>query len=183
MNLNRILKYLAIAIVSTLTLIVLGLVTLFIVNYAILPVVTSGEITTVPDITGMLLPEALDTLYAHSLTPDTGGSRYSEFPEGTVLETSPPPGMKVKAGRRVKLVVSRGTHKVKVPDVIGMDFQLASQLIEREGLVIGYSEYTFSEHVSQNRVVEILPSPGTELEPGDTVRLAISLGKLELEEF
>ncbi len=180
---NKPVKFLSITAVSILTALGLSLITLFILNDAILPMITAGKVTTVPDITGMLLPEALDTLYAHSLLPDTGGSRYSELPEGTVLEVFPPPGMKVKTGRKIKLIVSRGTHKIEVPDVIGMDFELASQLLKQEGLVIGYTEYTFSENVSKNRVINIIPPPGTELSPGDTVRLSISLGQLEVEEF
>ncbi len=161
--------------------ILLALISLFVVNYTLLPLYTGGKVTHVPHIEGLPLPEALDSLRALGLTPDTATSRYSKLPEGFVVEAIPTPGMKVKVGRKVKLVVSKGEHLIEVPDVIGMDFELGTRILEQEGLVIGSTEYTFSDEIGRNRILSVTPPPGTQVRPGDTVRIAISLGPLDLE--
>ncbi len=178
---QRILRILAIGGVGIGVWILLGLLSLFVVNYTLLPLYTGGKVTHVPHIEGLPLPEALDSLRILGLLPDTATSRYSKLPEGFVVEAIPTPGMKVKVGRKVKLVISKGEHLIEVPDVIGMDFELGTRILEQEGLIIGSTEYTFSDEIGRNRILSVTPPPGTQVRPGDTVRIAISLGPLDLE--
>ncbi len=80
------------------------------------------EQTLVPDVTGLELTSALLKMQEKDLYPrismrisDTAESR------GTILEQDPPAGAIVKAGRRITLVISRGSVLDKVGDYIGQN--------------------------------------------------------------
>jgi len=67
------------------------------------------EQTMVPDVTGKELTEALLELQVKELYPRLQ-LRYSQTSrdKGFILEQEPKPGTIVKAGRRIRLIVSRG---------------------------------------------------------------------------
>jgi beta-lactam-binding protein with PASTA domain len=84
--------------------------------------VRGGEQTMVPDVQGKELTEALLELQLKELYPRIQ-LRYSQtaFDRGRILEQEPRPGSIVKAGRRIRLVVSQGVIISKVENYIGRD--------------------------------------------------------------
>ena len=84
--------------------------------------VRGAEQTLVPDIKGKELTAALLELQVKELYPRIQ-LRYSESSaeKGTVLEQDPAPGAIVKAGRRIKLVVSRGIVVDRIEDFVGQN--------------------------------------------------------------
>jgi beta-lactam-binding protein with PASTA domain len=82
--------------------------------------VRGAEQTMVPDIQGKELTEALLELQVKELYPRLQ-LRYSQSSQdrGLILEQEPRPGTIVKAGRRVRLVVSQGVMLNKVENYIG----------------------------------------------------------------
>ena len=84
--------------------------------------VRGAEQTMVPDVQGKELTEALLELQVKELYPRIQ-LRYSQnaYERGYVLEQEPRPGNIVKAGRRVRLVVSQGVIISKVENYIGRD--------------------------------------------------------------
>jgi beta-lactam-binding protein with PASTA domain len=104
------------AVLIVVFLAVLAAVTVFFVN------VRGEEQTMVPDIVGRELAEALVELQAKELYPriqlrftETAGDK------GMILEQDPSPGTIVKAGRRIRLVVSRGVIIDRIADYVGRD--------------------------------------------------------------
>ncbi len=81
-----------------------------------------AEQTMVPDVQGKELTAALLELQAKELYPRIQ-LRYSQSAadKGTILEQEPAAGSIVKAGRRLKLVVSRGVVVDKVESYIGQN--------------------------------------------------------------
>jgi eukaryotic-like serine/threonine-protein kinase len=79
-----------------------------------------AEKTMVPDVRGKDLVAALVELQDKELYPQVQ-QRYSDASDerGRILEQNPRPGAIVKAGRRVKLVVSRGAVVDRVENFIG----------------------------------------------------------------
>lgn len=75
---------------------------------------------TVPDVKGMLLPEAQQLLEKHSLKTVVSDSTYSPSqPGGMVLEMLPAQGAVVKEGRSVYLTVNTNRPPMRViPDLI-----------------------------------------------------------------
>ncbi len=79
-----------------------------------------AEQTMVPELTGKDLTTALLELQVKELYPRIQ-LRYSQdlSDKGTILEQDPAPGSIVKAGRRIRLVVSRGAVVDRVENFIG----------------------------------------------------------------
>ncbi|HVF21193.1 MAG TPA: Stk1 family PASTA domain-containing Ser/Thr kinase [Mycobacteriales bacterium] len=98
-------------------------------------------------------------------------------PAGTVIDQDPIGRVSVRAGSKVKLIVSTGVRRVRVPSVVGTllgdargqlaDLQLQ---ISRVDLVDGAKR--------ENEVLVINPPPGTEVEAGSKVIVAVSSGKV-----
>ncbi len=80
------------------------------------------EQTLVPDVTGLELTSALIKMQEKDLYPRIS-MRISDTAEvrGTILEQDPPAGAIVKAGRRITLVISRGSVVDKVGDYVGQN--------------------------------------------------------------
>jgi serine/threonine-protein kinase len=85
------------------------LFTIFLLDRIILPkYVKLGDVVTIPDVRGMKLEEASQILIDNGLNPYVKGTRESQEEPGTVLDSDPPPLMRVKRGRKVGLIVSKG---------------------------------------------------------------------------
>ncbi len=81
-----------------------------------------AEQTMVPDVVGKELTAALLELQVKELYPRIQ-LRYSQSiaDKGNILEQDPRPGAIVKAGRRIRLVVSRGVVVDKVENYLGQN--------------------------------------------------------------
>jgi serine/threonine-protein kinase len=55
------------------------------------------------------------------------------WPQGVVVWQDPPPGVALPSGDTVSLVVSAGPPRSRVPDVAGLDFELARRLVWAAG--------------------------------------------------
>jgi len=102
----------------------------------------------------------------------------NEYDEGYVISQEPAEGRTVvKSDEKieVKLVISRGTNYVKMPNVVGKDYRQA--IIELEKLKLGVEKETVvSDTVEMGIVIKTIPEAGEELLPGSTVYLTVSAG-------
>ena len=88
----------------------------------------------------------------------------SEFEEGIVINTIPEPGSIVTPDEIISITVSLGI-RVEVPEVEGLNYEDAVNVLEELGLVVTISGDT-------NGVVrKQLPRKGELLEPGEVVDL------------
>jgi beta-lactam-binding protein with PASTA domain len=84
--------------------------------------VKGAEQTMVPDVRGKELTEALVELQVKELYPRIQlRSSQTSQDRGRILEQDPQPGSIVKAGRRIRLVVSQGVVISKVENYVGRD--------------------------------------------------------------
>ena len=89
----------------------------------------------VPDVAGLLQPEAVDVLIGAGLNPMKAVQKEaSEFPERTVLRTHPVAGIEVEEAGTVVLIVSTGPEVVAVPDVEGLVADIAIKALRDAGL-------------------------------------------------
>jgi eukaryotic-like serine/threonine-protein kinase len=131
---------------------------------------------TVPDIApGTSVADAEQAVRDAGLTPvhdseDTDES--DSVPEGSVVRTDPEAGTELGVGERVTIVVSSGeSDTVEVPNVVGKDFDDASDILDELDLdAEGRSAIPFIGR-KDGQVVEQRPSPGTRVERGTTVTL------------
>src|SRR3989449_6147508 len=99
----------------------------------------------------------------------------STAPQGTVIWQDPPPGVSAPAGLRVTLVSSEGPPKIPVPDVAGLDGELARRLIAAAGLTVAQVE---SVQAAAPPGVAMLTRPAATsvLSPGAPVTVVVSRG-------
>jgi serine/threonine-protein kinase len=132
----------------------------------------------VPNVVGSTVDEATQAIEDAKLTvgeiteqPD------AEAPEGEVIKQFPAAGRQVDARSKVDLVVSSGPQPVIVPSVIGQTEEDARATLEAEGLEVDVATQASDEE--QGTVIDQDPSAGTEVSPGDTVRILVSEGPQE----
>lgn len=150
-------------------------------NTTVKVVVSSGlieETVTVPDVSGKDEADAQSELEDAGLTVGTPEYVYSEdYDEGEVISTSPSAGEEVAKESEVIMKVSKGTEKIKVPDVEGDKESDAKKTLKDAGLSITSTTYDYDDEVAKGRVVSQSISAGTRVDSGTGIELVISNGK------
>jgi beta-lactam-binding protein with PASTA domain len=148
--------------------------------------VRGAEQTMVPDVVGKELTEALLTLQVKELYPRIQ-LRYSQTSrdKGFILEQDPKPGAIVKAGRRIRLVVSQGVILNRVDNYIGRSIDearmdLLTIFSTSGGLpLLSLKEpvmYEFSSETPGTILVQ-KPEPGTNISGPLTLEFVVSRGR------
>src|SRR4051794_15803808 len=95
---------------------------------------------------------------------------------GTVLAQSPLPSAKLKEGRTISVVVSKGAAPRPVPDLAGTDEATAVQRLKDAGLVTDANvQRPFSEDIVKGKVMDWTPK-GVDVAKGSPVVLTVSNG-------
>jgi serine/threonine-protein kinase len=150
----------------------------FITGYLSLTIFVSGGTTEVPDLTGKDIVQANQLLKERGLYIRIDGEEYSEVPVGTVSRQSYPPKSKVKKGREIGVVISKGLQFSSFPDVTGISYEEAEKLLNEKGIPIEKVIYINSEKYPEKIVIAQRPEPK---ESGKAIKLIVSLGKKEEE--
>ncbi len=94
---------------------------------------------------------------------------------GTVLATSPSSGTRVPKGSSVVLTVSSGPSNVRVPSLIGLNQNQASNQLGQDGLNLG-NILSASSNQPAGIVISSSPSAGASVKPGSSVDITVSSG-------
>ena len=101
---------------------------------------------------------------------------------GTVMETEPTSGERLKTGQTVKLYVSKGVEKKAMPDLLGMEHTQASELLTTMGFKPPKITYEFSTE-PENTVIGQSHEKGVEYEVHEDIVLRVSKGPSGEMEF
>ncbi|MFD1547634.1 Stk1 family PASTA domain-containing Ser/Thr kinase [Nonomuraea guangzhouensis] len=111
-------------------------------------------------------------LTALGLTPEVVQEANAEFDKGTVIKTDPAQDTEVAKGSTVKLIVSKGPPKVKVPEgLVGATTEEATKILEEAGLTSSIKTKISSK--PQDKVIETDPKAGEEVDKDGTVILYV----------
>ncbi|MDR2021304.1 MAG: PASTA domain-containing protein [Treponema sp.] len=142
------------------------------------------EQTMVPEVVGKDLTGALLELQVKELYPRIQ-LRYSQSArdKGIILEQDPPGGTIVKAGRRIRLVVSQGVVLDSVGDYVGRNIEevrmdLQALFVSMSQPLLSLKEpfmYAYSEAPS-GTILQQKPEPGTALPGPAELEFVISRG-------
>ncbi len=142
---------------------------------AVALLVERTPVVEVPDLQGLPLGEALDRLQGAGLDLEVRDFVYSSaVPENHVVSQHPRPGARVKAGRGVGVVLSRGPERHPVPDLRGLSLEDARIRLEEAGLVGRIAARV--RMGPEGRVVAQGAEPGRPVARGAEVPLAVSRG-------
>jgi eukaryotic-like serine/threonine-protein kinase len=103
----------------------------------------------------------------------------SSQPSGQVIRQTPSAGREVDPGSTVSIVVSKGQQKVSVPNVIGKPRSEAVATLREAGLKPTVREQETAVPSQVGRALDQFPPPGTKVEKGAEVTVAV--GKLAAE--
>ena len=93
--------------------------------------------------------------------------------EGLIISQDPKAGTEVKAGDKIKVVVSAGTKKTKVPTVIGMDEGTATATLKNANLKANVS-YKSDDSKENGKVISQSIDQGKEVVEGSTVDIVVN---------
>jgi beta-lactam-binding protein with PASTA domain len=147
--------------------------------------VRGGEQTLVPELRGKELADALLELQAKELYPRIQ-LRYSQSAKdkGQILEQDPIAGTIVKAGRRVRLVVSQGVIVNRVENYIGRNIEevrmdLQTLAASSGSVLLSLKEplmYDFSSE-APGTIIRQKPEPGADISGPTRLEFVISRGQ------
>jgi serine/threonine-protein kinase len=136
-----------------------------------------AEMSRVPDVLGMGSKTTRETLEGLGLAYRQWGTRPSDdVVKGAVLLQDPAPGLLVRQGTVVKVVLSEGPSHVLVPNVTEMTIPSAQDNLEAAGLTTGTVDQSYSDTVPAGYVASTYPAAGARVVPGTAVAIVLSLG-------
>lgn len=137
-----------------------------------------GEEVEVPNIVGIKTADADKKLDDHGLIMNVIENQYNEeVAEDLIISQDPVEGFKVKEGREVKVIISKGTELFKVPNLRGKSLREAEITLTNTGLELGETEKIYDNKYSEGLIISQDPGPGIRAKSGEKVVLIISKGK------
>lgn len=131
----------------------------------------------VPNLTGKDLSQAESLARQQGLSINVSGKAYNEeVPVDYVISQYPEPERKVKKGRTVNLVISRGPELKIVPDLVNKSLQEATAILEQKELIAGSKIEEYHNTVPQGYIIGQNPHGGIEIKKGSRVDLVVSKG-------
>lgn len=139
--------------------------------------IRSEKSVVVPQLVGKDVSQVLQTLSSLGLNTQLTESKYSEtIPRNHVIFQDPSPGTEIKSNRSVRIILSKGTPRVLIPDLTALPLSQALIALEAKNLCAGQQSYTQHADFDQQQIVIQFPSPGVRVDIGQCVDLLISAG-------
>ena len=143
----------------------------------IMPWYVSSPETSVPQVVGLQVSDAITLLEKDGFEPILSDTSYGlQVPVGAIFFQKPDAGAIVKEGRTVYLFVSGGVKIIPVPMLKGKSILDAKFALERLGLKLGRVESIPSSH-PEDMIFDQQYAEGTMLKQGEFVEVTISAGR------
>ena len=164
-------------IIYLICLILIGLIS----GHFTFELLSYGRTVEMPDLTGKDLEEAKKILLLRKLNLRLDGEVHDIYvPQGYILRQDIPSGNKLKEGREIGVILSKGPRIRDVPDLVGKPIDLAEEILKDKGLKINKILYVHSKFAEKNIILAQRPEP---LESGgDAFSVVVSLGNFPEEE-
>ncbi len=140
-------------------------------------IVQSEEEVLVPDLVGHDTVYALDLLTSLGLNIKVGGFMWSEsVPKNFIASQKPDSGTWLKQDRDVKVIISRGSKRVRVPKLVGTKLREAKLILAQNGLQLGGICRIPASQYPRGTIIAQKPEFLQEIERGQSVDFLISNG-------
>jgi len=126
----------------------------------------------VPKVVGIDVGVARTRLAQQGLKLTITEKRFSSLPADTVMSQTPAPGVKLKEGEAVAVVVSAGSEDFPMPDLVGTGLAYAKGQLEGKGLEVRIQ--TEPSDQTSDTVLATNPAAGSSMRTGDIVTLTIA---------
>ena len=140
-------------------------------------VIKSEDTVVVPDLVGKDVVFVLEALTELGLNTKVRGSEYSaDIPKHHVIHQEPEPGVEIKKGRDVRILISKGTETVPTPNLIGLSHRQAVIIFDENDLCRGHVATAYDAGFEREMVITQTPLPGNLIRRGECVHLLVSRG-------
>ncbi len=137
----------------------------------------SGE-EKAPSLVGLSMEDAQRRAGSMGLSLKVEDHLFSnKYPENYVASQAPQPGDSTKAGQEIHVLVSLGTPRVPVPDLVGDSVRAAQVIAVQGGLTLGDVAAVHWSGVTADGVVAQEPPPTAQPARSPAVNLLVSLGQ------
>jgi len=133
---------------------------------------TGVETAAVPNVLGLDRVTATTQLRDAGFVVNANPTR-SDEPEDQVLEQDPPAGEEVEVGTEVTITYSSGVGTITLGDYVGQKLGYAQRKLAAEGLSVSVDQRETTDPSEDGIVLEQAPTAGTNMSPGDRVRLVV----------
>jgi serine/threonine-protein kinase len=133
---------------------------------------TGVETEVVPNVLGLDRVTATTQLRDAGFVVNANPTR-SDEPEDQVLEQDPAAGEEVEVGTEVTITYSSGVGTITLGDYVGMKLSYAQRKLAAEGLSVTVDQRETTDSSEDGIVLEQAPVAGTNMSPGDRVRLVV----------
>ena len=147
--------------------------------FFIIPALTAEKDVKVPDVSGMTVSKAEDTLEDAGLTVNSKIEEVSseEVKKNRIIRTDPKSGSTVKEGTRVTLYKSTGVKTYELENYVNMDVNEVTKTLEDMGLEVKIQQIepdsTTCSVIGQNLVISQSLDEGSEVKSGDDITLTV----------
>ncbi len=133
---------------------------------------TGVETAAVPNVLGLDRVTATTQLRDAGFVVNANPTR-SDEPEDQVLEQDPPAGEEVEVGTELTITYSSGVGTITLGDYVGQKLSYAQRKLAAEGLSVSVDQRETTDSSEDGIVLEQAPTAGTNMSPGDRVRLVV----------
>jgi serine/threonine-protein kinase len=131
-------------------------------------------------VVGQTYEQAYATLTEQNLLVERKYEASDTVPANQVIRVDPIAGTSVGQNTTITVWVSTGRTQVDVPDLRGMNEQMAADLLSQSNLVLGEIVQARSASIEAGKVIESMPAAGTKVAAGTVVIITISNGLVEV---
>lgn len=145
------------------------------------------ETTTVPNLVGFSYENIEDFIKDRDFELGSQTWEKSNLEKNKIIKQIPEAGESVKKGTKINIIISDGPeeekeHKVTVPNVEGLNQNLAITTIRNANLKPGKILKQHSDTVPEGDVIQQSTPAGSEVDKGTTIDITISIGREEVKE-
>ncbi|MDM8517524.1 PASTA domain-containing protein [Desulfobacterales bacterium HSG16] len=139
-------------------------------------IVKSKKEVIVPDLIAKDVVHALEICGQSGLNLKVTDREYSDkIPKNNIIFQELEPGVKVKTGRDIKVILSQGSQILFMPDFKGITLGQARIIMEGEGLCEAAVSYTFDD-VPENEIIAHTPRAGQKVLRSECINILVSQG-------
>ena len=138
----------------------------------------------VPDVTNMTVDQATSALDKAGLNPVRQEIADNKIAKDHIVKTDPAAGVSVNPHSDVKYFVSTGPATANVPDVVGQPVDQAARTLQSVGFTVDPTQIPDNNpKYPQGQVTATDPAAGTPATAGQSVKLSVSTGNVQLPDL
>ncbi|MGA2506873.1 MAG: PASTA domain-containing protein [Chitinispirillaceae bacterium] len=152
---------------------------IFFIDFIVMPHVVGIErdMIEVPSVQGLSLEQGREKLFAVGLLTEIRSRDFdNKVPEDEIINQIPEAGSKVKKGRRISVILSKGKEFSVIPNVKNMTERQARLELKKRGFLLGETKKTFHDKQAAETVIDAFPQGGSTISRDMKVDLILSKG-------